>query len=651
MVGGTALTPTVERAIWGRELDRENAVVRDTVRELMNRSARRGFMLPQGSLLAQENKLRDATSEKLMTASRDIAIKIAEMEQDSIKTFTSMAFEYEKLQEGNFQWLNDFTLKHSIALADVAVKIYGAQVSSYNFQLETSKLEYLAFANEIKAAEANMRIYEIQMNAAKVGTDMQRAAVDLYNAQLTGVRALGDAYNAQLSASKLQLDMERMKLEMFGSEISAYSATVAAKQGEYGMFTAALGGEQTKVDLYAKQVEAGRAIQQGEVDLFNMDKSAADVRLRQDDLTLKQYESDLQAANDALKASQAVVDTAQKKLDFDVKLYQVAAEYAISGRQASASEYSARVNAYATEAGVQVDNAKLQMEADKLRMSNYTAIMQVNAEQVRTFNQGVLQKAELDSKMYDLQVNAVIKDNANGIKIFETQAAYDRYRLDAFNKTEQIKADFVRMQNESALKQQDADITVFKATIQQKQASNEALIKVFEAASAYDKQRMSVYLTTIQSDHATVKSFNDASLAGFTAQADTVRENNRAQIEQFRMTTEAQLKQLAADITQAKMNNDVIMQGNQTQLAAYQGSIEQYRAQVTLATAQLQADVDTFNANIKERELSNSINTKSLELQADAAKVGAQVAGGVARAAVANTQVVAQIGDTTTKVV
>lgn len=83
--GATGIPAAVENAIWQRSRERE---LRDAVRleaEVSQEWAGRGFMLPPGALVVQLDQLRQEAANKVSTHSRDVAIKQAEIQIETIK--------------------------------------------------------------------------------------------------------------------------------------------------------------------------------------------------------------------------------------------------------------------------------------------------------------------------------------------------------------------------------------------------------------------------------------------------------------------------------------------------------------------------------------------------------------------------------------
>lgn len=83
--GGVGLPVAVENAIWARERERELMETSRLQSESVDAFAARGFSLPGGLLVDEQSKISYAGANKISAASRDRAIKEAEIRIDMLK--------------------------------------------------------------------------------------------------------------------------------------------------------------------------------------------------------------------------------------------------------------------------------------------------------------------------------------------------------------------------------------------------------------------------------------------------------------------------------------------------------------------------------------------------------------------------------------
>lgn len=83
--GGTGMSPQVEDQIWQRDRARILKEARRAEDEALRAFAARGFPMPSGLLAGALERIREDTLDKTAQASRDVAIKQAEIEIENVK--------------------------------------------------------------------------------------------------------------------------------------------------------------------------------------------------------------------------------------------------------------------------------------------------------------------------------------------------------------------------------------------------------------------------------------------------------------------------------------------------------------------------------------------------------------------------------------
>jgi hypothetical protein len=83
--GGTGISAAVEDQIWQRDRSRVNAEADSAEDELITGWAAKGYDLPPGALVNAQAQLRRQAADRMAQASRDIAIKQAELEIANVR--------------------------------------------------------------------------------------------------------------------------------------------------------------------------------------------------------------------------------------------------------------------------------------------------------------------------------------------------------------------------------------------------------------------------------------------------------------------------------------------------------------------------------------------------------------------------------------
>jgi hypothetical protein len=206
--GATGIPVDVENQIWERSRARE---LRDAARkedELMVQWAGRGFSMPTGALFGAQQMAQQELSEKISTHSRDVAIKQAEIQIDTIKFAVSEGI---KLRLGGLQalfgYLNSW-LNVSKISSDYANGIL--QSRSHLYQALSSYYAALIAAERL--------LYDWGNDARKLVVQQQKEFVDLVNGNTNArVNAAISAANSMASTARAALSAQNT-LAKIGNE-------------------------------------------------------------------------------------------------------------------------------------------------------------------------------------------------------------------------------------------------------------------------------------------------------------------------------------------------------------------------------------------------------------------------------------------------
>jgi hypothetical protein len=187
--GGYGIEPADEAALWQREREREQLAGESAIQEASRQAAARGMMLPPGVLNRQIQAAQRAALEKSSSASRDIAMKRADLYVQNRQFTIEKAVETERAL---VEYLSAYfgrkldALKANLEAYRISVEIYDAQVKAYMAKLG--------------AQEAGIRM-KVEVIDAQVKVNM--AAVSKYEALLRG-----EIQKAELSVSAFRAQIE-----------------------------------------------------------------------------------------------------------------------------------------------------------------------------------------------------------------------------------------------------------------------------------------------------------------------------------------------------------------------------------------------------------------------------------------------------------
>ena len=247
--GGTILPPAVEQGIWDRARDREWNDALNAERDAIRQDAANGFALPSGALQAKLMKVRTDFAGKIITVSRDIAIKQAEMEVDNI----NKAYEQMTQLEGQLVQADIAMKANALAAAryatESAVQIFDAQVKGYMASLDARKISVQIYQAMMEAFTARVNAYKAQIDGEKAKSEYNRDLVAMYESEIRAEIAKLDIFKTQVMAMDASVRVEEFKIRQFESQIGAFTAQVNA-------YTAQVSGKNAEAQNYGERVRA-----------------------------------------------------------------------------------------------------------------------------------------------------------------------------------------------------------------------------------------------------------------------------------------------------------------------------------------------------------------------------------------------------------
>lgn len=193
--GGTGLNPVVEAQIWERDRSR---LLRDAARavdEVTAMWAARGYPVPPGALLDQVSRIDQDARDKIAQASRDVAIKQADLEIENIRFAVDKAI---SLRTSAIQAAGDYI--RTLALGPQL----GVQLASSVIDAKAKLANVLTsfYQAKISALELPVRVAIADANAdVEVRKANLTAQVSVINARVATVEAAARAAGTQAAAA------------------------------------------------------------------------------------------------------------------------------------------------------------------------------------------------------------------------------------------------------------------------------------------------------------------------------------------------------------------------------------------------------------------------------------------------------------------
>lgn len=198
--GGTGINVGVEQAIWQRGRAR---ILMDSSRVEMEAAvnwANRGFPVPPGALLGQQQDIRLDAGRKLAEVSRDIAIKSFDTEIENVRIAFKEVMDFRRASlASTLEYLKTLMQGPQIA-ADLAGRLVGirSELARNLTQLYSAQVEAVRPKVQLAIADADLKMRAEQLNqSAKQSTIAEQVRIALAAVQIlasqssAGLNAIG----------------------------------------------------------------------------------------------------------------------------------------------------------------------------------------------------------------------------------------------------------------------------------------------------------------------------------------------------------------------------------------------------------------------------------------------------------------------------
>ena len=202
--GGTGISPNIENQIWQRDRSRILDEGDRATDEALTFWATKGYDFPSGGLLAQVSNINKDVADKLAQASRDVAIKAAELEQQNVQFAVTKAIDsYNGAMAAASDYIKSLALGFQVggtfqaSQDDAQARLISAASTYYQNRIEVEKLKMQAL--QIPGSwdqEARIKNGELLMTDAKLRVDAAIAA-----AQSLGTQAASALNSLHVAAS------------------------------------------------------------------------------------------------------------------------------------------------------------------------------------------------------------------------------------------------------------------------------------------------------------------------------------------------------------------------------------------------------------------------------------------------------------------
>lgn len=346
--GGTALTPEVETAIYNRTLDKTNTDATRANRKAWGEAARAGFLVPSAILLAQIQDIDQARRDTNARAAIDIAIKMAELEQQNLQFAVTASAQYRQMAvtaamayySGLVQ-INGQAIDYARAVVDAIVKAYEVAVKHAELQARIYEAETRVYEAKLRGAMAVIEAYVATVKGLEAQANVETAKVNAYRAKIEALQAEASIYRAVVDGVVAAAGLERAKVDIYTARVQGYGAQVNAYSARWNGYEAATRGQVAKMQASSEQIRA--------------------------------YVAQVGAYEATVRAKALEIDALARSKEAAIRSYQVQVEGYAALTDAQAKAVKAEIETYSVELAAFVAKANADAKYSEAEIASYEA--------------------------------------------------------------------------------------------------------------------------------------------------------------------------------------------------------------------------------------------------------------------------------------
>ena len=368
--GGAGLGAEIEQAIWDRQRERDDKLIRDKMDDLVSEYSEKAYDLPTGALVGAVRKVLSDYTDSKIDAGRTMTIEQAKLALENYHIALQSGVQVETIWIAHHDNVQERSLNVQKAIVEIAVSIYSSEANNYNLKLRTVEIAREIYETEIKAQLQQLEYYRLQLESGKLTIEIQGLYVTLYRAQLEGLNALLGIYKTDMEAANLGLSAQKLKVDIFGKQIDAFSSRISAEATKYQAYKAKTEGELAKATAFEAKARGYTAYVQGQKTVSDIQIANLDVLLRGNDQKVREYEA-------------------------DITLYRAGYANAMERVKAAAEMFAADADIYKADLSKAEAEGRLEVEQARILQTNISADRQLLIEVARMNLNAFIQVAGL----------------------------------------------------------------------------------------------------------------------------------------------------------------------------------------------------------------------------------------------------------------
>lgn len=507
----TGLAPAVEDALWNRARDREQAAGVQLSDEAIRSFAVRGFTRPPGALAIALQKAAQSVMDNSVTASREITIKQAELEQANRKFAFETAWQ---IESGLVQYTGQIATRALDAAkftASLGLDIFRAEVQRYDADIRAFSGRAEVFKALLQAELSRLDVFRSQIEAQKLVGEVNQQLVALYSARVGAAGQIIDLFRAAVAGAQATAEVQKTRIMAFGEEVRAYGEQVRAKGSEYENYSSRIRAEVAKAETFKVEADAFNSRIQGFTSLLNArvqeKQSEVDVKQR---LPIEMYKARTEGFRNVISGLQTAAESDKTR----VQLY---------GEEVRAVDALLRTNAQAVDI-YRARNDAQQTKADVYRIQSEAYGSTVTAFKTRV--DALVAKINSEIRVNQELPLEVYKSRAQG---FDSLVRAESERLRAVGGTYETQGRIFDAQVRGESARVGSDVERFKADSDYSIKSAEIRLKEAEANVEKARQQLQLLVESVKSGAQVAAQLAASSLSGINfSSGASISYNNSA---------------------------------------------------------------------------------------------------------------------------
>jgi hypothetical protein len=404
LAGGTGLPADVERAIWERARQREDAGALKTIEQAAAQWTSRGYDHPPGQLNGQALAVLEETQRKGNELSREVAIKQAELEQENRKFAVTAGVSYEQVFVGLFIQVADRNFQIAKFAVESQMTLFNARVAAFNVRQAVFAQRTERVRVQLQIALANLEEFRAQLEAEKAKGIVNEQRQKQYDQVLQQIGHQIEIYKTVVSTAQVRAELEKNKVEVFKAQVDGASAQVNQQRAAFEAYSARIAGESAKANLEEAFARSYAARVQAIAVKADVALKAVDAKIQNNRLNLEWQVANLNRLNTFTGHQLAAIQAA-------ATVYNASTSRATAKFEADKSLRAVELQATMEAGRIAIARYQASLEAWRTRSQEILSVYTVNAESMRAIGQ--IQSTLAAGAMAGTHVSAGVSGSAS----------------------------------------------------------------------------------------------------------------------------------------------------------------------------------------------------------------------------------------------